>query len=193
MMLEHRSLERALTALGAVLESRGLSYELVAAGGSGLLLLGVLDRPTRDVDIVALVDAGGYQKATPFPEPLLEAVRDVGETLGIGAEWMNPGPTDLLDLGLPVGFRARTEVRHFGALTLHLASRRDQVFFKLYAAADNGTSSKHFQDLVRLSADRGELVDAARWSRTHDPSPGYRTQVVAILSALGIDDADAHL
>src|SRR5258708_20866663 len=40
-------------------------------------------------DIVAVVDAGDYVRADPLPQPLLDAVRDVGEVLGIGAEWLN--------------------------------------------------------------------------------------------------------
>ncbi len=192
-MLNQSSLEGALDALGRVLAARGLRYELVAAGGSGLMLIGLLVRPTRDIDIVALVDAEGYHRADPLPEPLVEAVRDVGETLGLGPDWLNAGPAGLLDLGLPEGFAQRLEMRTFGALILHLASRYDQICFKLYAAADNGTTSKHFQDLVGLSPQRGELLAAARWSCTHDPSSGYRTLLLTVLAALGVDDADAHL
>jgi hypothetical protein len=40
------------------LQERGFSCELVAAGGSALLLLGLLERPTRDLDVVALVEGG---------------------------------------------------------------------------------------------------------------------------------------
>ena len=45
-MLDSTALSRALSLLGDVLQERGLSYELVAAGGSALLLLGLLERPT---------------------------------------------------------------------------------------------------------------------------------------------------
>lgn len=83
------------------------------------------------------------------------------------------------------------KTRHFGGPTLHLASRVDQVFLKLSTAANHGTRSKHFQDLQLLFPERLELVDAAAWSRTHDPSAGYRTELVRILQALGIEDADA--
>ena len=44
-------LERALETLGAVLEQRGLRFELVAIGGSSLLLLGLISRPTGDLDL----------------------------------------------------------------------------------------------------------------------------------------------
>ena len=190
-MLTSSSLDAALEALGEVLAARQLGYELVAVGGSGLMLLGLLDRPTRDIDILAVVDATGYRKADPLPRPLVQAARDVGEALGLGPDWVNPGPTDLLDFGLPAGFEARVETRTFGTLTVHLASRLDQLFFKLYAAVDQGADSKHFQDLRRLSPQRDELLQAAAWSRTHDPSPGYRSVLVHVLHQLGVEDADA--
>ncbi len=109
------------------------------------MLLGLLERPTRDLDIVALVESGQYVKAKPLPRQLKEAVQDVGEALGIGAAWLNEGPSDLLDFGLPEGFAERTETRRYGPLTLRIAGRQDQVCFKLYAAADQ-VRSKHFQD-----------------------------------------------
>lgn len=45
-------LARALSALGEVLASRGSHYELVLVGGGNLLLRGVINRTTRDVDVL---------------------------------------------------------------------------------------------------------------------------------------------
>ena len=192
-MLRPQLLEQALQALADVLAHRHLSYELVAVGGSALLLLGLLDRPTRDLDILAVVEGGRYTTADPLPEPLAAAVRDVGEALGIGAGWVNAGPTGLLDLGLPDGFAGRVETRRYGALVLHVAGREDQIAFKLDAAVDQGPHSKHFQDLRQLGPTPEELVWAPRWSLTHDPSEGYRSGLLAAQSALGIENADAQL
>ena len=192
-MLQPHLLDSALQALAAVLAARRLRYELVAVGGSGLLLLGLLDRPTRDVDILAVVEGGRYVTATPLPGPLVEAVRDVGEALGLGPDWVNAGPTSLLDLGLPEGFAGRLETWDYGALVLHVAGRKDQIAFKLYAAVDQGPQSKHFQDLQRLAPVPAELVGAARWTITHDPSEGFRAHLVAALARLGIENADAVL
>jgi hypothetical protein len=74
-----------------------------------------------------------------------------------------------MDLGLPAGFDERAEVRRFGSLTLHIASRFDQISFKLYAAVDQATASKHLDDLRLLEPTAEELVEAARWSITHNP------------------------
>jgi hypothetical protein len=72
------NLEEALESLGGVLDSRGVSVGIVVAGGSGLLLLGLIERPTADLDVVGFVDGVHYAKADPLPGPLTEAVRDVG-------------------------------------------------------------------------------------------------------------------
>jgi len=181
---------QALSALSETLESRHLEYELVAVGGSSLVLLGLITRATRDLDIVATIQAGEYVAAGRLPEPLVEAVRDIGEVLGIGPDWLNPGPAALLDFGLPEGFAERAEVRSFGALTLHLASRLDQIYLKLYAVVDQGPRSKHADDLRALQPSPDQLRGAATWARTHDPSPAFREELAAALRLFGVDDAD---
>ncbi|PZR83452.1 MAG: hypothetical protein DLM65_01935 [Candidatus Aeolococcus gillhamiae] len=183
-------LEAALAALSETLAARTLEYELVAVGGSGLLLLGFISRPTRDLDIIAVVEDGAYVSAAVLPVPLVDAVRDIGEVLGIGPDWLNPGPAALLDFGLPEGFAERAEVRSFGALTLHLASRLDQIYLKLYAVVDQGPRSKHVDDLQALQPSPEELRGAATWARTHDPSPTFREELAAALRLFGVDDAD---
>ena len=55
MDLDGLTLDEALRTLGEVLEARGLTYEIVAIGGSALMLLGLIGRPTRDLDALALV------------------------------------------------------------------------------------------------------------------------------------------
>jgi hypothetical protein len=67
------------------------------------------------------------------------------------------------------------------------------VCFKLYAAVDQGSRSRHFQDLRDLEPERDDLLAAARWARSHDPSPGFRSLLVDTLRALGVEDADAPL
>jgi hypothetical protein len=191
--LSTTTLERALTALGQVLAARDLAYEIVVVGGSGLLLLGVISRPTRDVDVIALVSNGEIVKAQPLPDDLLQAVRDVGEVLDVGSNWLNSAPADLIDLGLPDGFAERTVPRAFGPLTLRVAGRIDQIFFKLDAAVDQGPSSKHFQDLQALRPSEEALLQGARWVVTHDPSPAFRADLVSALSALGLRDAESRI
>jgi hypothetical protein len=103
-------------------------------------------------------------------------------------DWLNAEPADLLDFGLPDGFVDRLERRNYGsALLVHFASRFDQIHFKLYAMVDQG-AGKHEADPRALEPTRDELVAVAGRTRTHDPSEGFRDQLVAALSYLGVED-----
>ena len=186
-------LEEALSTLGEVLSSRGLHCRFLIAGGSGLLLLGMVDRPTADVDILAAVADHGYEFIDELPEPVAEAVRDVGDGLGLGPRWVNTGPAGLVHGGLPDGLAERVEVRRYGGLEIHVPGREDYVCFKLYAAVDLTERSKHFQDLLALSPSRDELLFAARWTRSHDPSPGFASELRRLLALLGVVLDDAEL
>jgi hypothetical protein len=186
-------LEESLAVLGESLAERGVAFEIVAVGGGGLLLLGLISRPTADLDVVAFIEDGRYVKPAALPVAMAEAARATARVMGIRDDWVNAGPAALLDFGLPAGFANRTVERRYGGLVVHLAGRRDQVFLKLYAAVDQGRNSKHFQDLVALSPGREELLDAARWTMTHDPSAGFRSELLRVLPGLGVDDADRHL
>ena len=188
------SLEQALAALGQLLESRGHEYRLAAVGGGALLLLGLLDRPTNDLDVVTQADeSGAAVSADPLAPPLREAISDVARAFGLPENWVNPGPAALLDLGLPEGFADRAHIQRYGALEIRLADRLDQIHFKLYAAVDQGPRSKHFADLRAIEPTREELVSAARWARTHDPSEGFRAGLEAALEALGVRATDEQL
>ena len=188
--MDTAQLDEALETLGAVLEARSEPYDLVLIGGGALLLLKLLDRPTQDLDIVARVEGERWVEGEPMPEGLLRAVREVASALDLDERWLNAGPTDLLRFGLPEGFADRVSVRRYGALTVRIAARIDQVAFKLYAVVDQGPRSKHFRDLKRLTPDAEELMAAARWCRTHDPSGPFQDMLRQALAHLGVQDAD---
>jgi hypothetical protein len=163
--------------------------DLVVVGGSALLALELVRRPTRDVDVVALRGDQGLGSAVELPEPLLAARDRVAGDLGVTTDWLNSGPARLLDLGLPEGFEERWTTRRYGpALTVRWASRFDQVHFKLYAAVDQ--AGKHLRDLEALAPTGDELVAAAQWARTHDPSEGFLEPLVQALAYFGVEDAD---
>lgn len=189
-MLGPALLEDALQTLGAVLQARGLSFEIVAVGGSSLLLLGLTSRVTRDLDVLALVEDGQYASGEPLPPELVEAARDVGSALGLSADWLNAGPAQLLDYGLPAGFQGRTEKRTYSSLVVQIASRFDQIHLKLYASVDQGPRSKHVADLRQLAPTRGELLSAARWTRQHDPSEPFREELLQALRFFGVAGVD---
>lgn len=55
MPFQSASLREALRALGEVLADRGLVHDVAVIGGGALLLSGHIERPTKDLDIVARV------------------------------------------------------------------------------------------------------------------------------------------
>ena len=184
------SFEPPLAALGELLAERGFHYEFLAIGGGALQLLGLIIRPTRDIDVVAQVDETGLVPVETLPAPLQRAVADTAAVFRLPIGWFNAGPRGLTDLGLPDGTLQRAHRRAWGGLVLHLADRRDQIFFKLYAAADQGPRSKHFEDLRRLEATGDELRAAAGWAQTHDPSEGFRRELRGALRDLEVTDGD---
>ncbi len=185
---ESAQADTLLDALAEQVSARGQSYTVAVVGGAALLALGLVSRATRDVDIVALVEDGVLTSAEPLPAPLAESARIVARDFGLAEGWLNAGPTSLLDFGLPEGFYARAHRRDFGdALRVLLASRVDQIHLKLYAVVDQ-SAGKHLNDLRALNPTSDELLAAARWSRTHDPSEGYRDGLVRVLAHFGADD-----
>ncbi len=187
-------LTEALEMLGALLSERGFAFDVAVIGGGALLLQGLVLRPTKDLDIVALIDGGDWVSASPLPEELLRAAHEVAGALDLAQDWLNPGPTSLLDFGLPTGFATRADTRSYGGLTVRVAGREDQVAFKLYAATDQWPhQGKHVQDLRALRPTPSELQIAAAWCRTHDPSPGIRdVLLVPVLATfgVGVDDVE---
>ena len=181
--------EPALRALAEQLGAEGAHFELVVVGGAALVAMGLVRRATRDVDVVGIRSRQGLESADPLPEVLVAASLRVARDLGLPADWINPGPTDLLDLGLPWGFLERVHRKEFGpALIVFFADRYDQIHLKLYAMVDQA-GGRHEEDLRALGPSSDELLAAARWTRTHDPSPAFLDQLLLALRRLGVDDA----
>jgi len=179
-----------LQSLGEQLAAVGARFDLVVIGGSGLLALGLVDRATRDVDVLAIVSGETLAVADPLPPELAHARDRVARDFSLQSDWLNPGPTELLRFGLPDGFLARIETRTYGdALTIRYASRLDQIHFKLYAMVDQG-AGRHETDLRAMTPSAAELRAAGRWARTHDPSDGFRQELEAALAHLGLGDVD---
>lgn len=184
MEINFTSLEEALIVLGQLLADRGEYHEIVAIGGGSLLLLGQITRTTRDLDLVALIKNKEFISANPLPQSLFQAAEEVGRALELGKDWLNIGPASLLDMGLPEGFMNRMHTRHYKGLTIHLADRFDQIFFKLYASVDQGPQSKHFADLLALKPTSEELSQAKSWCITHDVSEVFEFEINQAISEI---------
>jgi len=186
--------EQVVRALGELLTARSVHYELVLVGGGNLILRGLVTRPTtKDLDVLGAWSPTGVKAMKQMPEPLAVAVEDVALAYGLSSDWMNLGPAAILDHGVPSGFLERLERRDYGGLVMWLADRVDMICFKLFAAVDQGMRSRHLQDLRELGPTHDELLVAARWTRTHDPSPAYRVLLLETLEVLGAEVSDADL
>jgi uncharacterized nucleotidyltransferase DUF6036 len=188
MELDFATLENALLLLGQRLSYAKKCYEVVAIGGASLVLLGFIDRATKDLDLVAVKRDGYLTTAKPLPPDLVREIAAVGAALEIGENWVNAGPASLLESGLPEGFEERLNVRKYESLTIYFAGRLDQICFKLYAAVDQGPKSKHFADLKQLKPSQEELLFAKRWCLTQDVSLEFSILLQQALSMLEISD-----
>jgi hypothetical protein len=193
---EAASIERALSLLGAALEARGAGpYEIVVVGGAALTVVGIRIRPTKDVDVLALRQPSQIPeervliKHKTLPEPLLEAAAVVADGLGLDSDWLNAGPADLIDQGLPEGFERRlNEVSYGPRLRVWLPSREDLICLKTYAAADTGVG-RHTEDLRSLQPSCEELLVGAVWARSQDPSEAFREMLIGLLHYFGCESA----
>ncbi len=189
MEITEETLDVILGALAEQLQSLADQQEIVVIGGSALTALGLVNRATKDVDLLAIADNGELRPAEPLPEPLRIARARVARDFDLDENWLHSGPTDLLRWGLPEGFLTRVVTRRYGqALTVHFAGRLDQIHFKLFAMVDQA-GGRHEADLRALHPSAEELIAAAHWSVTQDPSPGYRMVLKQALSSLGVKDA----
>ena len=190
-------LDQALTLLGEVLARRGHPpCHFVICGGSSLLALGLISRTaTRDVDVLAKLEARRLVQPKPLPAAILEAADAVRTELDLPFDWFNTGPADdsFFRLGFPVGIEDRLTPHDYGpVLTISFISRYDQIFVKLYAAADQGPG-RHVSDLQDLRPKDEELLAAAHWTRLQDPSEGFRFVLAELLTHLGHADLSKRL
>ncbi|MCK5399480.1 hypothetical protein KAJ26_05610 [bacterium] len=192
-MKDREELDRILTLLAEKLELEDLGvYIIFVIGGSALLYKGLSSRPTKDVDIIAFgkmkENTLTLTSAKPFPEELKKISGEIAEDLGLVADWLNPGPTDLLEFGLPEDFVQRCEKKEYGKnLTVYFIDRYDQIHFKLYAAADQGPG-RHLQDLLDLNPEKEEISSASKWTIRQDPSEGFKKVLKEMLCELGYED-----
>jgi hypothetical protein len=190
----HSDIERVFDALGELLIAEGTEFGIVVLGGAALNLLGIVERTTRDVDVLAITSStldDGLPLLTPpepLPEPLKRAIDRVARDFGLPDDWVDTTMGLQLQTGLPPGLQRRIHWRRYGGLVVGLVDRYDLIYFKLYAAADSGgPSSVHYQDLIALRPSSIELQEAATWVRRQDPSPGFSIILEQVMERLRTD------
>jgi hypothetical protein len=193
--LGKETLEAALKLLAERLEyERAEPVSLVVCGGSSLIALGLVERTTKDVDVLALMDERGkLLPSEPLPGSVSRAVSEIAGQLDLYPNWLNGGPADLLKWGLPEGFQARLTRRDYGrCLTIWHISRLDQIHFKMFAATDAGPG-RHVDDLLQLNPSKAEMLSAARWALTQDASEEFMLILKDMLKQMGHEDIAGQL
>ncbi len=133
---------------------------------------------------------GSLVAPVPLPEFLLKAAAVVARDLGLSENWLNNGPSQgeggLFQMGLPEGFSERLTQRTYGErLAVYFIGRRDQIYFKIFSAADRG--GVDLDDLSALRPTAEEIEAAAHWAMTIDVSEGYRMLLKNLLKELGYE------
>ena len=188
-----KQLDDALSLLAYRIHATGnLPLELVVCGGSALIATNLINRTTKDVDILALHSTSGLIDPDPLPDYLVESAEFVANIMNLPDDWLHTGPADLFRMGLPEGLEKRVTIRDYGThLSVLFISRIDQIHFKLYAAVDRG--GYHIDDLMQLNPTDDELIAAAQWSQTHDVSEPYTELLRTLLAQLGYTYAAARI
>jgi hypothetical protein len=167
---------------------KGSFTSLVVCGGTALAALGLINRTTKDVDVLAEAEetAQGLSihSVEQFPSWLTAAAKTVARDFGLPEQWLNLGPAPQVGSGLPDGFAGRLVKRRYGEhLTIYFTGRTDQIYFKLYAAVDRG--DYHVQDLFALKPTAAEIEKAAHWVLTQDVSEAFRVVLIDFLERHG--------
>jgi len=176
-----------LSALGTVLEEQdAVSVDIVVCGAMALLLQGIIDRPTRDIDGLGLVIE---EKGSPvLKKPLMgiefnAAVARVGSLYGEGKHWFSTAAITLHDdTRLPDDLAEKAQVRQYGKrLTIRLCSRLHMICLQMWAAVHRGEPD--IGDLVAMEITAEEAGVAAEWCLEQDG--GTLPDILAVLEEVG--------
>lgn len=187
-------IEAALHAVGDLLAAGGERAAIIVVGGATLNLLGIVQRTTRDVDVIARVvrdEAGDLRlaNAEPFPDSLQHAIRTVARDFGLADDWMNADVGKQWTQGFPPRMLEEVTWRPYGALEVGLVGRRTLIALKLFAAVDCGVASVHGRDLRALAPDDGEWEEAAAWVATQDAAEAFPALIREVVEHVRRDRA----
>ena len=147
------------------LDKQSLSFEAIIVGGAALALLKIINRGTRDVDLLT----------TPIPPIIEKAARDFALLKGLSETWLNNAPSTLAR-DLPKNWENRTQLAFTGkVMTLWTLDRQDLIISKLYAACDRQVND--VADLLAIKPTDPELDNACHWVSTLDANPDWPKHV----------------
>jgi len=186
------NLIRSLNLLGEFLaDGPSLPVWLVVGGGGALLVQRLSNRPTRDVDVMALREwEGNVISAYPLPMAVKDAAAKVADELRLDSDWLN-GAASLhgFDLSLlPTSFWRDLDTRAFGeTLKVSFIRRSGLILLKLSAALDRD-QRRDMEDLLSLKPTRTETEESLRWILQHLHGTTTHPKLHPLLQALGHAD-----
>lgn len=169
MDIEAKTIDKIFKTLNDHLKvHKGNPYSIVVCGCTALIAKGLINRKTKDVDVLGEVSIINgkiiIKKLLKFPLWFLKAVYTVSIDLNMPGNWFNAGPTMQVDYGLPNGIESRLEKISYGdLLDIYYISRIDQIFFKLNHSICVGGSGYQVDDLFNLNPTREEIFKACIW------------------------------
>lgn len=158
--------KQLLEEFDAFLGERALRLDAVAVGGGALLLLGITQRRTLDLDILhPMLSVEVSAAASEFAQ--LQGGR-------LAADWLNNGPSELAAC-LPGGWEERVQLAFEGrVIRLMALGRGDLLCSKLFALCDRGTD---LSDCLALAPSAEELREAQPWVCEQDGNPMWPDHV----------------
>jgi len=168
--------QETITAFDSFLAERGESFEAVIIGSTALALLGILNRHTKDCNVLDPEIPGHIQRSA---REFAEEQRQAG--VPIADDWLNNGP-DTLKRDLDEGWRERLQLAFAGkAMKLHTLGRLDLLASKLYALCDRGTD---LGDCLAMEPTREEIEQVRPWVEERDGNPLWPEHVRRTLEDL---------
>ncbi len=156
------------------LERHGLKLEATVIGGAALQLLGLIERPTADVDVLC----------PNISDEVKVASVEFAQKNQLKVDWLNNGPASLM-LELPSGWRKETRPLYEGqAIRFSTLSRLDLLRSKIYAYLDR---AKDLPDCIALAPSAKELEIIRPWLEERDANPQWPQHVRSGLKKLGQD------
>ena len=180
MLFNPSLLKDALSLLDQKLEMSPIApIELKICGGGALMIMGISDRETRDVDVIL----------PKLPESLITFAREIAIELNLTEEWLNNGPENLIR-DLEKGWEDRCELIYKGnALKIFILGRKDLIATKLFAYCDREEAD--FEDLLKLRPTQSELDQLYHWVLNRDASeywpPRVEKQLKRLKNKLGYE------
>lgn len=167
-----------LSRFDAYLVQHRLRFDAVVVGGTALILLGTVSRPTTDVDVLVMPSFDASFRAAILNFALEEAQ----EGRPLAEDWINNHIAGLEE-DLPDGWRQRLRPLYQGeAVSLQTLGRSDFLKIKLFAYCERDFDR---EDCLAMRPTARELVEARSWIEEQVKGDEWRRQVHTALADIG--------